>query len=314
MLLSIVGIYSHVGTLDLTVLPYVNFDISVQKILWCGFAIALAVKTPLVPFHIWLPRAHADAPLAGSIILAGTILKLATYGVLRILLPIFPDACNFYNPLIQTIAVISLIYSSLATIRQVDFKALVAYSSVSHIAVVILGLFSNNFIGISGAILLSLAHGLVSPGLFMLVGGVLYDRFHTRSIRYYRGLAAIMPIFAIISFIFICGNIGVPLSVNWVGEFLSLCGTFIQSPVAGILASTGIVFSACYSIWLWGRLIAGQYSQHLSFTIDLIRREYAVLMPLLVFTIVFGIYPNIILDTIGPCVTTLLYSLSLLNN
>jgi NADH-ubiquinone oxidoreductase chain 4 len=307
MLLSIVALYGHIGTLDMTILPYINLDSNVQYVLWCGFAIAIAVKTPLVPFHIWLPRAHADAPLAGSMVLAGTVLKLATYGILRVMLPVLPDACSYFNPIVQTVAIISLIYSSLATIRQVDFKAMVAYSSVSHMAVVVLGLFSNTFIGISGAILLSLAHGLVSPALFMLVGGVLYDRFHTRSIRYYRGLASMMPVFSAIFFLFICANMGVPLSVNWVGEFLSLCGTFIQSPIAGVLGSTGIVFSACYSIWLWGRLIAGSYSQHLSYTIDLIRREYAVLLPLLVMTIYFGVCPNIILDTIGPCVTALLY-------
>jgi len=308
MLLAIVGLYASTGTTDLAILHTISLDPGVQRVLWVCFAIALAIKTPLVPVHVWLPRAHADAPLAGSMVLAGTVLKLATYGVLRVMLPILPDACNYYGPLVQTVAVVSLVYSSLATLRQSDFKALVAYSSVSHMAVVVLGLFSNSMVGITGAVFLSLAHGLVSPALFMLVGGVLYDRYHSRSIRYYRGLASVMPLFSLIFFLMTCANMGVPLSMNWIGEFLCLSGVLGQSVVAGVLGSTGIVLSACYSIWLFGRLIAGSYGPHLAYTVDLTRRELAVLLPLVLLTLLLGIVPGILMDGIEAAVTSVLYT------
>lgn len=307
ILLAIIGIYGHTGTLDFTILQNIEIDPKVQRILWIGFAIALAVKTPVVPFHIWLPRAHADAPLAGSIVLAGTVLKLATYGILRVLITILPDASYYFSPLVQLIAVVSIVYSSLATMRQSDFKALIAYSSVAHMGVVVLGLFSNNVLGITGAIYLSLAHGLVSPALFILVGGVLYDRFHNRSIFYYRGLASLIPVFSIVFFIMTCANIGTPLTMNWIGEFIALAGVYQSSILAGILGSTGIVLSACYSIWLWGRLNAGTFSPYLHNPVDLTRREWAVLFPLLLLTIVFGIAPSLLLDNIGNYVSEIVY-------
>lgn len=307
MLLSIMSIYSHTGTLDFATLETFQFDPNVERYLWIGFAIALAVKTPVVPFHIWLPRAHADAPLAGSMVLAGTVLKLATYGVMRITVSLMPESSYYYGPVIQTIGSISIVYSSLATLRQSDFKALIAYSSVAHMGVVVLGLFSNTLIGMTGAIYLSLAHGLVSPALFMLVGGVLYDRFHNRSIYYYRGLASQMPIFSIVFFIMTCANMGTPLSMNWVGEFMSLAGVYQSSILAGVLGSTGIVLSACYSIWLWGRLNAGSYSAYLSSPVDLTRREWSVLLPLLVLTLVLGVFPGVLLDVIGTSMSSYLY-------
>lgn len=206
---------------------------------------------------MWLPRAHAEAPLAGSILLAGVVLKAASYGILRILLPILPDASIYFSPFVQTIAVVSIIYSGLAAIRQVDTKALVAYSSISHIGIIVIGIFSNTLVGIEGAYILSLAHGLVSPALFIIVGGVLYDRFHTRVIRYYRGLIVYMPITAILFFLISCTNIAVPLTMNWTGEFIALAGAFQRSPIAGAIASSGIVLSACYTIWFWSRIVGG---------------------------------------------------------
>ena len=196
MLLAIMVIYYNIGSTDFTMISLSDISLDSQKLLWLAFFLSFAVKTPLVPFHMWLPRAHAEAPLAGSILLAGLILKLATYGYLRILINFMPDATSYFSPLVQTIAVVTLIYSSLATVRQVDFKALVAYSSIGHMAVVVLGLFSNTIIGIEGAIALSVAHGVISPAMFILVGGVLYDRFHTRVIRYYRGVTVYMPVFS----------------------------------------------------------------------------------------------------------------------
>jgi NADH-ubiquinone oxidoreductase chain 4 len=307
MLLAVMAIYAHAGTTDLTVLAAMDIAPGAQRLLWLGFFLALAVKTPLVPFHVWLPRAHADAPLAGSMVLAGTVLKLATYGFLRVVLPVLPDASAYYTPLVQTVAVVSLVYSSLATLRQVDFKALVAYSSVSHMAVVVLGLFSNTLVGVEGAIVLSLAHGLISPALFMLVGGVLYDRFHTRAIRYYRGLAQYMPVFSVLFFVATCANMGTPPSLNWAAEFMALAGAFQSSPVAGALGASGILLSAGYSIWLWGRLVAGSYGRHLTYTIDVTRREVAVLAPLLMLALLFGIVPSVLLDSLHVAVSGLLY-------
>jgi NADH-ubiquinone oxidoreductase chain 4 len=310
MLLSFLGIYYHTGSTDFQVVSLSEIHFDSQKLLWLGIFISMAIKTPLIPFHVWLPRAHAEAPLAGSVILAGLILKLATYGYMRILIQFLPDATSYYSPLVQTIAVITLIYASLATLRQTDFKALVAYSSIGHMAVVVLGLFSNTIQGMDGAILLSIAHGVVSPALFILVGGVLYDRYHTRIIRYYRGMTAYMPLFSLFFFVFTIFNAAVPLSANWAGEFLSLAGSFQRNPVLTLLGSTGIVLSAAYSIWLYNRVAFGQFSPYLR-TIqpsDLTRRELMLLLPLLFVAILFGIFPTIVLDQIHVSVSTLLYT------
>lgn len=310
MLLAIMVIYYNVGTTDFTVISLSEISLDSQKLLWLAFFLSFAVKTPLVPFHMWLPRAHAEAPLAGSILLAGLFLKLATYGYLRILINFMPDATSYFSPLVQTIAIVTLVYSSLATLRQVDFKALVAYSSISHMAIVVLGLFSNTIIGIEGAIALSIAHGVISPAMFILVGGILYDRFHTRIIRYYRGMTVYMPVFAALFFITTAFNMAVPLSLNWIGEFMSLSGVFQRSPVAGLLGASGIVLSASYSIYLFNRIAYGSYSQYLSFTTDVTRREFMLMLPLLLVAVIFGIMPNIILNDLHVAVTQLLYTTS----
>jgi NADH-ubiquinone oxidoreductase chain 4 len=310
MLLAIMVIYYNVGSTDFTIVSLSDISLDSQKILWLAFFLSFAVKTPLVPFHMWLPRAHAEAPLAGSILLAGVFLKLATYGYLRILINFMPDATSYFSPLVQTIAIVTLIYSSLATLRQVDFKALVAYSSISHMAIVVLGLFSNTIIGIEGAIALSIAHGVISPAMFTIVGGILYDRFHTRVIRYYRGMTVYMPVFAALFFVTTAFNMAVPLSLNWIGEFMSLSGTFQRSPVIGMLGASGIVLSAAYSIFLFNRIAYGSYSQYLSFTTDVTRREFMVLLPLLLVAVIFGIIPNIILNDLHVAVTQLLYTTS----
>lgn len=308
MLLAIMVIYYNVGTTDFTVVSLSDLNAGGQKVLWLAFFLSFAVKTPLVPFHMWLPRAHAEAPVGGSMLLASLLLKLATYGYLRILIGFMPDATSYFSPLVQTIAIITLIYSSLATLRQVDFKALVAYSSISHMAIVVLGLFSNTIVGIEGAIALSVAHGLISPAMFVLVGSVLYDRFHTRVIRYYRGLTVYMPVFSVLFFLTSCANMAVPLSLNWIGELMSLAGTLQRSPVIGVLGATSIVLSACYTIFLFNRLAFGSYSQYLSYTTDITRREFMLLLPMLLTAFVFGIMPNIILDDLHVSVTQLLYS------
>ena len=307
MLLAILQIYSNLGSTDFILISLSEISLESQKVLWLAFFLAFAVKTPLWPFTGWLYRAHSDAPLAASILLAGTILKFATYGYLRILINFLPDATNYFSPLVQTIAIVTLIYASLATIVQQDTKSLIAYSSICHMAVVILGLFSNTIIGIEGAILLSLAHGFVSPALFICVGGVIYDRFHTRTIPYIRGLATYLPVFTILFFVFTIANTGIPLSLNFIGEQLSLIGIWERSPSIAALGATGIVFSAIYSIYLYNRISYGIYSPHLEPVQDISRREFNLLIALLIPTVILGILPNVILDSIHLSVTTLLY-------
>lgn len=311
MLLAILQIFNLVGTTDFQLLSLVEINADAQKILWLAFFLALAIKTPLWPFTGWLYRAHADSPLAGSILLAATILKFATYGYIRILINFLPDATNYFGPLVQTVAIITLIYASLTTIIQQDTKTLIAYSSIAHMSVVILGLFSNNIQGIEGAILLALAHGFVSPALFICVGGIIYERTGTRIIKYIRGLATYMPIFTILFFIFTLCNTGIPLSLNFLGEQLSLIGIWEVNPIISALGATGIVLSACYSIFLYNRISYGTYSPNMNnvIVLDITRREFIILISLLIPTILLGIFPNVILDSIHVSVSSLLYNI-----
>jgi NADH-ubiquinone oxidoreductase chain 4 len=308
MLLSILIILSYIGSTDFQIISLSEISLEAQKILWLGFFIAFAVKTPLYPFIIWLPKAHSDSPLAGSIILAATILKLATYGYIRVLINFLPDATNYFNPLIQTIAVITIIYASLSTIIQQDTKRLIAYSSVAHMGVVVLGLFSNTIQGIEGAILLALAHGFVSPALFICVGGIIYDRTGKRIINYIRGLATYMPVFSILFFVFTLCNTGIPISLNFLGEQLSLIGIWQQNPIIAALGASGILFSACYSLFLYNRLSYGSYSPHLPALKDINRREFYLLISLLLPTIIFGILPNVLLNPLHTSISALLYT------
>ena len=307
MLLCILSIYSYIGSTDFNIISLYDISLDTQKILWLGFFLAFAVKTPLYPFIIWLPKAHADSPLAGSIILAATILKLATYGYLRVLINFLPDATNYFNPLVQTIAIIAIVYASFSTIIQQDTKRLIAYSSIAHMGVVVLGLFSNTIQGIEGAILLALAHGFVSPALFICVGGIIYDRTGKRIINYIRGLATYMPVFTILFLIFTLCNTGIPLSLNFLGEQLSLIGIWQQNPIIAVLGASGIVLSACYSLFLYNRLSYGNLSPSLPPVKDINRREYYLLISLLIPTVVFGILPNVLLDSLHTSVSALLY-------
>nr|QGP74789.1 NADH dehydrogenase subunit 4 [Russula griseocarnosa] len=309
MLLAILQIYNYVGSTDFQIISLSEINLESQKILWLGFFIAFAVKTPLWPLTGWLYRAHADSPLAGSILLAATILKFATYGYLRVLINFLPDATNYFSPLVQTIAIITLIYASLATIIQQDTKALIAYSSIAHMSIVILGLFSNTIQGIEGAILLALAHGFVSPALFICVGGVIYDRTGTRIIHYIRGLVTYMPVFTILFFIFTLSNTGIPLTLNFLGEQLSLIGIWERSPLIAALGATGIVLSAIYSIYLYNRISYGIYSPHLKPNKDISRREFNLLISLLLPTVLLGIFPNVILDGLHFSISSLLYNI-----
>jgi NADH-ubiquinone oxidoreductase chain 4 len=310
MLLSILVIYTYLGSTDFSLLSLYEINLDSQKLIWLGFFIAFAVKTPMYPFTIWLPKAHADSPVSGSIILAATILKLATYGCLRILINFLPDATNYFSPLVQVIAVISIIYASFSTIIQQDTKRLIAYSSIAHMGVIVLGIFSNSIQGIEGGILLALAHGFVSSALFICVGAVIYDRTGTRIIDYIRGLVIYMPIFTILFFIFTLCNTGIPLSLNFLGEQLSLIGIWQRNPITAILGASGIVLSACYSIFLYNRLSYGSYSPSLPPLKDINRREFYLLFTLLIPTIILGILSNFILDSLHVSVSALLYNIS----
>jgi NADH-ubiquinone oxidoreductase chain 4 len=310
MLLSILVIYSYLGSTDFNLISLYEISLDSQKVLWLCFFLAFAVKTPLYPFIIWLPKAHGESPLAGSILLAATILKLATYGYLRVLINFLPDATNYFSPFLQTIAVVTIVYASLSTIVQQDSKRLIAYSSISHMGIVVLGLFSNSIIGIEGAILLGIGHGLVSPALFICVGGIIYDRAHTRIIQNIRGLANFMPVFTIFFFVFTLANAGVPLTLNFLGEQLSLLGIWERNPLMAALGASSIVLSACYSIFLYNRLSYGSYIPTLQPLKDLNRREYYLLLSLLIPTVLLGIFPNVVLDTLHVSVTSLLYNIS----
>lgn len=312
MLLSIIVMSSIMGTTDFDALSKANFNYVTQLFLFYGIFIAFAVKTPVIFLNTWLLKAHVESPLSGSIILAGIVLKLSLYGIFRLILPLLPKASLNYTYIIYVIGVITIIYASFSTLRTIDIKELIAYSSVSHAAVYLIGAFSNTIQGIEGAIVLGLAHGFVSPGLFICAGGILYDRSSTRLITYYRGMAQIMPVFSILFFILSLGNSGTPLTLNFLGEFMSLYGAFERMPVLGILASTSIVLSAAYTIFMYNRIaFGGSYSVYFVENLrDVTKREFIMLLVFVVFTVLFGIYPAPILDGLHYSVSSLIYSIN----
>ena len=312
LLLSILTMSSIMGTTDFDALYKTNFNYSTQLFLFYGIFIAFAVKTPTIFLTSWLLKAHVESPLGGSIILAGIVLKLSLYGIFRLILPLLPKASLDYTYIVYLIGVITIIYASFSTLRTIDIKELIAYSSVSHAAVYLIGVFSNTIQGIEGGIALGLAHGFVSSGLFICAGGVLYDRSGTRLIHFYRGIAQIMPIFSILFFILCLGNCGVPLTLNFVGEFMSLYGVFEKLPLLGVIASSSIVFSAAYTLFMFNRIAFGgafflSLKDHYAL-IDLNKREFFMLFTLAAFTVVLGIYPAPILDGLHYSVSTLIYS------
>lgn len=309
LLLSILTMSSIMGTTDFDALYKTNFSFYTQLFLFYGIFIAFAVKTPTIFLNTWLLKAHVESPLGGSIILAAIVLKLSLYGILRLILPLLAKASIDYTYIVYLIGVITIIYASFSTLRTIDVKELIAYSSVSHAAVYLMGVFSNTIQGIEGAITLGLAHGFVSSGLFICVGGVLYDRSLTRLITYYRGMTQLMPLFSILFFILCLGNCGVPLTLNFVGEFMSLYGVFERLPLLGVFASSSIIFSAAYTIYMYNRIaFAGSYSKFFLVNLpDLNKREFYVLFTLVVFTVLLGIYPAFILDGLHYSVSCLTY-------
>ena len=309
LLLSILTMSSIMGTTDFDALYKTNFNFITQLFLFYGIFIAFAVKTPTIFLNTWLLKAHVESPLGGSIILAGIVLKLSLYGILRLILPLLPKAYFYFTSVIYVIGVITIIYASFSTLRTIDVKELIAYSSVSHAAVYLLGVFSNTIQGIEGGIVLGLAHGFVSSGLFICAGGVLYDRSSTRLITFYRGVTQIMPLFSILFFILCLGNAGTPLSLNFIGEFMSLYGTFERFPLLGAFASSSIVFSAAYTMYMFNRIaFAGSLSRFFKFNIpDLNKREFYILLTLVSLTVILGVYPTPILDGLHYSVSSLIY-------
>ena len=310
LLLSILAMSSIMGTTDFDALYKTNFNYSTQLFLFYGIFIAFAVKTPTIFLNTWLLKAHVESPLGGSIILAAIVLKLSLYGIFRLILPLLPKASLDYTYIIYLIGVITIIYASFSTLRTIDVKELIAYSSVSHAAVYLIGVFSNTIQGIEGGIALGLAHGFVSSGLFICAGGVLYDRSGTRLISYYRGIAQVMPLFSILFFILSLGNCGVPLTLNFVGEFMSLYGVFERLPLLGVFASSSIVFSAAYTIYMFNRIaFGGSFSKFFEANIsDVNKREFFILFTLVIFTVILGIYPAPILDGLHYSVSSLIYN------
>jgi NADH-ubiquinone oxidoreductase chain 4 len=309
LLLSILSTSSTMGSTDFDTLFKLNFEYKTQIFLFIGIFIAFAVKTPTIFLNGWLLKAHVESPLGGSIVLAGIVLKLSLYGIFRLILPMLPKACLDYTFVVYTIAVITIIYASFSTIRTTDVKELIAYSSVCHAAVYLIGVFSNTLQGLEGSIVLGLAHGFVSSGLFICAGGVLYDRTGTRSIYFYRGMAQLMPILSILFFILTLGNCGTPLTLNFIGEFMSLYSIVERLPVLGVFACTSIVFSAAYSVYLFNRVsFGGSLTRFLENSVyDVNKREFLILFILVAFTIVFGIYPSLILNVLDYPMTNVLY-------
>lgn len=306
MLIAIIFIYYQTGTTDIQVLLATHFDRNLQLILWLAFFASFAIKIPMVPFHIWLPEAHVEAPTAGSILLAGILLKLGGYGFLRFSIPMFPEASIYFTPLIYTMSVIAIIYTSLTTLRQIDLKRIIAYSSVAHMNFVTIGIFTLNIQGIEGSILLMLSHGIVSSALFLCVG-ILYDRHKTRLIKYYSGVAQVMPLFAIIFLLFTMANISLPGTSSFVGEFLVLIGAFQSNPSIAFFATTGIILGAAYSVWLYNRVAFGNLKiDYITKFVDLNQRELYIFLPFIVLVLLMGIYPDIFLSPMHMSVMNLI--------
>jgi NADH-quinone oxidoreductase subunit M len=305
MLLAIMAMYWDAGTTDIPTLLKHGFPVALQTWAWFAFFASFAVKMPMWPVHTWLPDAHVEAPTAGSVILAAILLKMGGYGFLRFSLPMFPLASQEFAPLIFALSVVAIIYTSLVALVQEDMKKLIAYSSVAHMGFVTMGIFAATAQGVAGGIFQMVSHGIVSGALFLSVG-VIYDRMHTREITAYGGLVNRMPLYAAAFMVFTLANVGMPGTSGFVGEFLSLIGTFKVNIWVATLATIGVILSAAYALWLYRKVIFGTLDKPKLLAIkDLDYREIITLGPLAILTIAFGVYPKPVLDMSAAAVSQL---------
>ena len=306
MLIAIISIYWITGTTDVEKLYEIGIDTKYQNLLWLAFFTSFAVKTPMWPVHTWLPDAHVEAPTAGSVLLAAILLKMAGYGFIRFSLGLFPVASEYFIPLIYFLSLVAIIYTSLVALMQDDMKKLIAYSSVAHMGFVTLGIFTMTQQGIEGSIFQMISHGLVSAALFLSVG-VIYDRMHTRLISQYGGIVSIMPKYAIVLMVFTLGAIGLPGTSGFIGEFLILTGTPKKNFLVATTARLGVILAAAYMIWLYKRVIFGKLiNDNLKKMVDLKKSEILILWSLAIPTILFGFYPEPIINTIEVSVSNLI--------
>lgn len=308
MLIAMIYMYLTVGTTDIVALAQHNFSTEnitllnltipggIQTLLWICFFASFAVKMPMWPFHTWLPNAHVEAPTAGSIVLAAVLLKLGGYGFLRFNIPMFPEASEIMSTFVLILSVIAIIYTSLVALVQEDMKKLIAYSSVAHMGFVTMGIFSGNIQGLDGAMFQMISHGFISSALFLLIG-IVYDRTHTRRIADYGGIVKVMPVFSVIFLFFTMANVGLPGTSGFVGEFLTLLAVFQKNTFVAFAATTGVILSAGYALWLYRRVVFGELVQEkLMKLTDLSSRELLLLVPLIVATLIFGIFPTLLSD------------------
>ena len=294
MLAAILYMWGTAGTTSIPELMQHHFPIGAQKLLWLAFFASFAVKMPMWPVHTWLPDAHVEAPTAGSVILAGILLKMGGYGFLRFSLPMFPQASAYFTPLVFALSVIAIVYTSLVAFRQTDMKKLIAYSSVAHMGFVTMGIFSGNAYGVQGAIFQMLSHGVISGALFLCVG-VVYDRMHTREIAFYGGVVNRMPHYAAVFMLFTLGNVGLPGTSGFVGEILTMTGVYGVSTWTALIAALGVIFSAVYALTLYRNVVFGEIRNPQLMTIsDLNWRETAIFAPLMISTLALGLYPKLI--------------------
>ena len=293
MLISIFKLYSIIGSTNYQTLITIDLPKNIQFWLFLGFFVSLSVKIPMIPFHIWLPQAHVEAPVAGSILLAGILLKLGGYGFIRFSFPLFPNASEYFSPIVIILSLVAIIYASFTTCRQTDIKRLIAYSSVAHMGLVTLALFTHSVEGLTASMAMMIAHGLVSSGLFM-TSAVVYVRHHTRAIRYYKGLTTTMPIFSSISIILILANIGFPLTFNFIAELFSIVAAFSYSYLVGLLSCVEALLSTVYALYYYNRIYFGVLSPHLIYSREMLIFEFHSFFPLILLTVILGVFPSFI--------------------
>jgi len=309
-LVAILVLYLKTGTTEIPAmtarLGQDHLGLGLQQLLWLGMFVSFAVKVPMWPLHTWLPDAHVEAPTAGSVLLAGVLLKLGGYGFLRFSLPMLPDASAYFAPLVFALSAVAIVYTSLVALMQSDMKKLIAYSSVAHMGIVTIGVFTPNALGVTGSIVQMLSHGVVSGALFMLVG-VVYDRVHSREIARYGGLAENMPAYATLFLLFTMASVGLPGTSGFVGEIMVIVGVFSWSSWVAFFAAIGMILSACYMLWLYRRVIFGGLAkEELMRLKDLRPNEIAAFAPLVVIAVLMGVYPSMFIDPIKPSVDNLL--------